>query len=237
MAIRFPDLALHDAFANKDSMLMVSLLILLSSITGSSVLAESFSGHVGFYDADTLHVGEKKVRLFGIDAPEMDQTCLRFEGVIWQCGRWAAAEAKARFNDKVASCDALYQDRYGRTVARCFVDGKDVAEYLVRAGIAMSYRKYSLDYIDAEKLAVFNSRGIWTSALDAPSDYRASKQQASQRLSDGCRIKGNISSSGHIYHMPGQRFYERTQINPSKGERWFCSEADAVSAGWRKAIQ
>ncbi len=50
-----------------------------------------------------------------------------------------------------------------------------------------------------------------------------------------CLIKGNISSSGKIYHMPGGQFYDRTVINTSKGEKWFCSEAEAQSAGWRKS--
>jgi hypothetical protein len=51
--------------------------------------------------------------------------------------------------------------------------------------------------------------------------------------SSNCRIKGNISESGRIYHLPGSEWYERTQINPAKGERWFCSEAEAKAAGWR----
>ena len=52
----------------------------------------------------------------------------------------------------------------------------------------------------------------------------------------GCLIKGNISSKGEsIYHVPGDQHYDRTKIRTSKGERWFCSEAEAVAAGWRKA--
>jgi hypothetical protein len=51
-----------------------------------------------------------------------------------------------------------------------------------------------------------------------------------------CAIKGNISSSGErIYHVPGQRYYDATRISESKGERWFCTEEEAVRAGWRKA--
>jgi endonuclease YncB( thermonuclease family) len=51
-----------------------------------------------------------------------------------------------------------------------------------------------------------------------------------------CLIKGNINSTGdHIYHVPGQRYYNNTQINESKGERWFCTEQEAVAAGWLKA--
>lgn len=53
---------------------------------------------------------------------------------------------------------------------------------------------------------------------------------------NGCNIKGNISVTGErIYHMPGQRYYDETVINPAKGERWFCSQWDAWWAGWRKA--
>jgi hypothetical protein len=53
----------------------------------------------------------------------------------------------------------------------------------------------------------------------------------------GCAIKGNISRDGgeRIYHVPGQRYYGHTRISPEHGERWFCSEAEARAAGWRRA--
>jgi hypothetical protein len=53
----------------------------------------------------------------------------------------------------------------------------------------------------------------------------------------GCNIKGNISmrTGERIYHVPGGEFYNATVINPAKGERWFCSEAEARAAGWRKS--
>ncbi|UOA26242.1 hypothetical protein DSM107133_00937 [Pseudosulfitobacter sp. DSM 107133] len=52
-----------------------------------------------------------------------------------------------------------------------------------------------------------------------------------------CQIKGNVSynSGERIYHMPGQEDYHRTRINWVEGERWFCTEADARAAGWRRA--
>ena len=54
--------------------------------------------------------------------------------------------------------------------------------------------------------------------------------------STACDIKGNISTSGErIYHVPGQAYYAKTVITPAKGERWFCSEAEAVAAGWRRS--
>jgi len=55
-------------------------------------------------------------------------------------------------------------------------------------------------------------------------------------VSSGCTIKGNISSKGErIYHLPGQENYDRTRISERKGEHWFCTEAEARAAGWRKA--
>jgi len=52
-----------------------------------------------------------------------------------------------------------------------------------------------------------------------------------------CNIKGNISylTGERIYHMPGQKYYWRTIISPWRGERWFCSEAEARAAGWRRS--
>lgn len=53
-----------------------------------------------------------------------------------------------------------------------------------------------------------------------------------------CLIKGNISSQGEkIYHVPGGASYNRTVIDPELGEQWFCSEEEAVAAGWRKALR
>ena len=52
---------------------------------------------------------------------------------------------------------------------------------------------------------------------------------------EDCRIKGNISSNGRIYHVPGSRQYAQTKINAGKGEKWFCSEREAEAEGWRRA--
>jgi hypothetical protein len=55
----------------------------------------------------------------------------------------------------------------------------------------------------------------------------------------GCGVKGNISpnTGERIYHVAGQEYYLRTRVNWLRGERWFCSEADAQRAGWRRALR
>ena len=103
--------------------------------------------------------------------------------------------------------------------------------------------------MNEEALAKAARQGVWRGNFVAPWDWRAGERlQSARRGTDQetshdtgqntseCRIKGNISRDGtRIYHVPGGQYYERTRISPSKGKRWFCSEAKARSAGWRKS--
>ncbi len=75
------------------------------------------------------------------------------------------------------------------------------------------------------------------SALPTPQSAMPSPTKPAEQGFAGCLIKGNISSSGEkIYHLPGCGWYEKTKIDRGHGERWFCSETDAQTAGWRKAL-
>ncbi|MEO0768356.1 MAG: hypothetical protein AAFY72_02820 [Cyanobacteria bacterium J06649_4] len=72
------------------------------------------------------------------------------------------------------------------------------------------------------------------------SDIAVKSQPAAAATSEStCPIKGNVSSSSgeKIYHVPGDRDYEKTVIDESKGEKMFCSETDAQNEGWRRASQ
>ena len=85
--------------------------------------------------------------------------------------------------------------------------------------------RYSLDYVDVEIEARTRGVGIWSGSFDMPWDYRLRRwADASSKAPDpNCPIKGNIDRDGkRIYHTPwGSRFYDKTKINPAKGERWF----------------
>lgn len=83
-------------------------------------------------------------------------------------------------------------------------------------------------------------RGIWglSEAQNTPPwEWRREGNQ--QGAPEGCNIKGNINSKGvKIYHTPANSSsYGVTRINEAKGERWFCSEAEAEAAGWRAPRQ
>ena len=198
-------------------------------------------GRVTVTDGDSLVVDGKRVRLFGIDAHELDQSCTRADGAEVACGRWAKAAAEELFAGRHATCRTLKFDRYDRALATCRVGGRDMGEVLLKEGIVAVYPRETLrDYLDFEKEAQLLERGIWAWDSERPLDFRASQRAPVQRqpvpqASGECVIKGNISGSGRIYHLPGQENYDATRINTGKGERWFCSEAEARAAGWRRA--
>lgn len=214
---------------------MRSLILFLAALLLAGAALAGPEGRIAVVDGDTLDVGGERVRLFGIDAPELDQTCTWPDGRRWDCGKWSAREVRRLYDGRRALCERIETDRYGRTVARCRVEGRDMGAVLVSSGLATAFLRYSNDYLDEEKAAVVAGRGIFGSKLVAPEDHRAASAPAPQAAPGQCVIKGNISSNGRIYHVPGQEHYNATRISPSKGERWFCTEAEARAAGWRKA--
>ncbi len=195
------------------------------------------SGVIRVIDADTWDVGGERVRIFGIDAPELDQTCTA-DGRDWSCGLWAAEETRRWYDGYEARCTAVTTDRYGRTVARCSVDGQDVGRQMVRAGWALAYRQYSMESDLDEKTAAVRGRGLHRGEVQDPAAFRSGRQAEPRGLARlwSCKIKGNISAGGErIYHVPGQEYYDATRISRLRGEKWFCSEAEARAAGWRRA--
>lgn len=195
------------------------------------------AGRVRVIDGDTFDVGGERVRLFGIDAVESEQTCRTDTGAVWACGDWVTREVRTLFEGKHARCITRDTDRYGRTVATCEIGGQDAGRVLVQGGLAFAYRRYSMAYDLDEKGAAVARRGLHAAQVQRPAEFRKSgPTPPAAQTATNCVIKGNISSKGtRIYHMPGQEHYGRTRINTGKGERWFCTEADARAAGWRRA--
>jgi endonuclease YncB( thermonuclease family) len=185
-------------------------------------------------DGDTLDVGATRVRLEGIDAPEMAQTCRTATGESWACGKASAAFLRSMAQRRNLACDRTGTDKYRRTLAMCFENGLNINEAMVRAGMAWAFVRYSKEYVAVEADARARKVGVWQGAAEAPWNFRRHEWQvAATATPRGCAIKGNISSHGHIYHMPWSPWYDRVKIDESRGERWFCSEAEARAAGWR----
>lgn len=216
------------------------LLTVLVLLTACPTLAQAdFAGQASVIDGDTLEIHGRRVRLHGIDAPEAAQLCQNRDGKDYRCGQQAALALADLIDRRPVACEQRDIDRYGRIVAVCTVAGTDVGAWLMAQGLALAYRKYSTAYVEQEAAARAARIGIWRGSFVAPWEWRkgqGQRQAANDNAAAECQIKGNISASGErIYHVPGGAHYDRTRIDPSKGERWFCTEAEARAAGWRKA--
>lgn len=193
-------------------------------------------------DADTIEVGRQRIWLDGIDAPESSQTCLDGQNRSWRCGQKAAMALSDLLGRHHLRCLVTGEDRYQRQLATCSLGDTEINSWLVRSGWAMAYRRYSRRYLPEERQAKRERIGLWQGEFTPPWDWRQQQREnqthpiAAAPAPKGCTIKGNISSKGaRIYHLPGSRWYDKTRINRQTGERWFCSEAEARAAGWRKA--
>lgn len=224
---------------------------LVASSADSLVADESVRplvGRASVIDGDTIEIAGERIRINGIDAPEASQLCEDDQGQSYRCGAMSAGALEQLLAEsRPLRCEFVERDQYGRFVGDCFrSDELGVAAAMVRAGMAMDWPRYSGGaYADEQSAAEAAKAGIWQGEFQPPWEWRAAQRNSSPVApliapvtSDGCGIKGNISRSGErIYHVPGMRDYDQTRINERAGEHWFCSEAEARSAGWRRAQQ
>ena len=133
-----------------------------------------FASHVTVIDGDTIRLGDVKIRFSGIDAPEINQTCVASEGKV-ACGKISRDLLIEKVTNNKISCTDEGKDFYGRVLGECFVNGESLSSYLVREGFAFAYRKYSNKYIEDEEYAKFNKLGMWSMEFQYPWDYRRNK--------------------------------------------------------------
>jgi len=222
--------------------------LILSLVSPEASAQQIISGPGRAKDGDTLMVGDTDVRLFGIDAPEFDQTCTR-DGQAWSCGTAAADQLINLVTGKDVECRSAGKDQYGRTLGRCSVGATDVNRTMVELGYAVAYRRYSSDYVAAEQSAKAAKLGMWGGSFETPEHFRhpgnattvttsrreapnAAQSDWAASTQGNCNIKGNRNRKGQwIYHLPGMPYYDET-----RPEEMFCSEAEAQAAGYRRAI-
>jgi endonuclease YncB( thermonuclease family) len=209
---------------------LIPLLLLTANLC-----AEEITGKViGITDGDTLTVfvgtTPTKVRLAEIDTPEIGQ----------QFGNRAKQGLSNLVFGKTIRVVVTDRDRYGREVGRLYLGELDVNKEMVRQGLAWAYLQYQTDttFSALEAEARDASIGLWSLPEDQrrpPWTWRREGEETADPAGSGCRIKGNINRKGRkLYHVPGSPSYGPTKIDRSKGERWFCSEAEALAAGWSK---
>jgi endonuclease YncB( thermonuclease family) len=155
-------------------------------LCAAPAFADNLTGQASIIDGDTLEIHGTRIRLWGIDAPESNQLCRNDDSIQYRCGAKAANDLDAFLNKRPIDCSPVNLDQYGRTVAACSVDGVDLADWLVRNGLALDWPQYSKGKYDkAQRDAEHAGRGIWEGSYVEPlcvpktshGDFRVKEQK------------------------------------------------------------
>ena len=144
----------------------------LSFDNSSFAELETISGPAVVIDGDTLSIHARRVRLQGIDAPELGQSCYRSKSP-WACGYDSKRFLENMVAGRTVTCHSGGEDKYGRAMAKCFVDeGIDLNARMVEKGQAIAYLYFSRDYASEQAAARAAKRGIWKGEFIEPYEYR-----------------------------------------------------------------
>ena len=157
--------------------------IIIFLIFSTNILAEEIIGIPKIVDGDTVYINNYKIRLEGIDAPEMKQKCkkekLKISSIIgftfyedYYCGEHSKENLEAKVKGSNIKCISTTKDRYKRYLAKCFKGEINLNRWMVRNGHAVAYRRYSKEYIPDEDFAKENKLGLWQGKFLKPEKWR-----------------------------------------------------------------
>ena len=162
---------------------MQKIIFVLILISNTTLYAQEIVGLPRIVDGDTIHIGEYKFRLEGIDAPEMRQQCKKESFKIsyligftfykdYNCGRVSKEKLITKINTSEIKCISSSKDRYKRYIATCFKGKTNLNQWMVRNGFAIAYRRYSKKYVPDEVFAKENKLGLWQGKFMEPEKWR-----------------------------------------------------------------
>ena len=149
----------------------------------STANSKEIYGEAKVIDGDTIHIKSFKIRLEGIDAPEMKQKCkkesvkisliigINFEN-NYACGVISKKKLISKINNTLIKCISLSKDRYKRYLATCYKNNINLNKWMVNNGYAVAYKRYSKQYIKDEDYAKKNKLGIWQGSFIRPEKWR-----------------------------------------------------------------
>lgn len=143
--------------------------------------AASLRGRAQVIDGDSLRVRGMEVRLHGIDAPELRQTCRDGRGRTYACGHMAKLHLQRLVAGRTVACRRVTTDRYGRMVALCMAGGEDIGRRMVREGWAVAFVRYSRHYVNDERAARRARRGLWQGRFVPPALWRRMHRKQRRR--------------------------------------------------------
>ena len=149
----------------------------------SNSLAEEIYGIPKIIDGDTVHISKYKIRLEGIDAPEIKQQCkkvfFKISSIIgftfykdYYCGVASKKKLVEKIDRSKIKCIYSSKDKYKRFLATCFKDQINLNKWMVRNGHAIAYKRYSKRYLKDEDFARKNKLGLWQGRFMYPEKWR-----------------------------------------------------------------
>lgn len=189
-------------------------------------------------DGDTIQIDGRVIHLYGIDAPELGQHCQRGDRMV-NCGLTAAFELNKFIGMQIAPVDCVSRrDSPGGDVQVCTVSHENIAKVMLRNGSVRALPNSDPDYLEAERYARVARLGLWHMKLVPPWEWRAGKRLPDEFADEGrpCPIKGEVrNGNDRVFYVVTDAEYWQHHIDPSRGERYFCSLDAAWKAGWRHA--
>ncbi|MEQ1769796.1 MAG: thermonuclease family protein [Devosia sp.] len=147
---------------------LVVILILAVLVALVDPMAPSIAGNATASDGDSFHMNGERIRLLGIDAPELDQTCTDRNGASWRCGEDARRMLSSLLGRGDTTCEPDGRDKYGRILAHCASARGDIGHQMVEAGLAVSFYEYKAE----EETARRARNGVWQGKFERPQDWR-----------------------------------------------------------------
>lgn len=147
--------------------ILIFLFMGLIVVRMSATPDETISGQVRIVDGDTLVVSGTRVRIIGMDAPELAQTCAR-DGHPWRCGMAARDRLMGIAGAGDVFCKLSGEDRYGRNLGACTVGSVDLGRAMVREGYAVAFGSYERE----EEAAQREMLGLWSGTFERPRSWR-----------------------------------------------------------------
>lgn len=197
-------------------------------------LSKSIEGKAAVAGPGMLKIGEATIKLSGIEAPDRDQICTRQQNRRWRCGEAAVAALSRLVAGKTVVCSARGPDSGGIHAGTCRDKDTDIAAALVKGGHVFAESGFSSSYGALEAEARAAKAGIWSGEAERADAWRSRVwAEASKRTPTGCPIKGQVANNARTYVLPWHAEYERVSVNTKRGGRWFCTEQEAISAGWK----
>ncbi len=159
------------------------LILIIFILTFNQLKSEEVFGIPIIIDGDSLHLNKYKIRLEGIDAPEIKQKCkktyIQISSIIslsfekdYNCGVISKKELVKKINNTKINCIISSKDKYKRFLATCYLGLKNLNKWMVKQGNAVAYKRYSKKYIEDEKFAKENKLGIWRGSFLRPEKWR-----------------------------------------------------------------